>query len=173
MKNTLTFILAIALASCAHKKETAYAKRILNYPPHAIASFIGDTLEIIPNEIMYVKIAGTIYQVEAAGRWHRMVYYKGDCDGRNRMKHGVNAADLKCDPYYKAFEPDTCCFCDDTGVAAQDDDFIYGTGTPNGIYVDTSIAPGPAIDIMQFDTVFYTPRDGRLQLSFGLKNCYQ
>ena len=123
MKYTLTFILSFIIASCAtkHKKETMRAKMILNYPPRAVASFNSDTLEIIPDEIMYVKIAGTIYQVEAAGRWHRMVYYEGNCDGRNRMKHAVNAADLKYDPYYKAFEPDTCCFCNDRMV----NNYIY------------------------------------------------
>lgn len=134
MKYTLTFILGcLIVASCAEEKkkeefELKHVSSLTLSPVRLVARLEGDTLEIIPNEIMYVKIAGTIYQVEAAGRWHRMVYYKGDCDGRNRMKHAVNAADLKCDPYYKAFEPDTCCFCDDSLRARV----VIGTMYHNG-----------------------------------------
>jgi hypothetical protein len=63
--------------------------------PHYTLTRVADTIELVPDDMIFLRLAGQLVQVERHGKWIRII----DGAGKNFLNY-VELKDLKKDPFF-------------------------------------------------------------------------
>jgi hypothetical protein len=63
--------------------------------PHYTLTRVADTIELVPDDMIFLRLAGQLFQVERHGKWIRII----DGAGKNFLNY-VELKDLKKDPFF-------------------------------------------------------------------------